>query len=80
MARPIPEKNKTVKVRSTVTVLGLNPGQIAEIDDTKQVRDLIAGGLLVLIVSKSDLAPKALAPAPAPTPETVLVEDDPIED
>lgn len=56
MARPLPIKNKTVKVRSTVTVLGLNPGQIAEIDDTQQVRDLIAGGLLVLIVSKGEIA------------------------
>jgi hypothetical protein len=67
MARYVPEKNKTVKVRSTVNVIGLTPGQIAEVDDTKQVRDLISGGLLVLLVNRTEIA------KPAPTP--VVVED-----
>lgn len=72
MARPIPEKRKTVKVRSTVSVLGLNAGQIAEIDDTKQVRDLIGGGLLVLLVDVNEIAPKKVAaPKPAPIEKAV---------
>lgn len=75
MARALPEKNKTVKVRSTVNVLGLNSGQIAEIDDTKAVRDLIAAGLLVLLVDKTETKP---APKPVIV-ETVEETTDTIE-
>lgn len=71
MARPIPEKRKTVKVQSTVNILGLTPGQIVEIDDTQQVRDLVGAGLLVLVMTKAEFA-KHSAPAPAPAP---VVED-----
>lgn len=52
MARTTPTKSKTVTVQSGVNVGGLTPGQIAEVDDTQQVRDLIEGGLWTLVVKK----------------------------
>jgi|GEM_PF-3831744 len=74
MARPLPVKTKTVKVRSNVNVGGLTPGQFAEVDDNKYARDLIATGLWTLLVDK---AAPASAPAPAPAP---AVEEAPVTD
>jgi hypothetical protein len=62
MAIPIPYKGKTVKVRSNVTTGGMEPGQIAEVDDTTYTRNLIAAELWTLILTADELA--ALKPAP----------------
>ena len=62
MVIPIPYKGKTVKVNSTVTTGGLEPGQIAEVDDTSYTRGLILAGLWTLILTADELA--ALKPAP----------------
>jgi hypothetical protein len=55
---------KTVKVRSSVHVVGLAPGEEAEIDDTDEVRSLIKRGLLTLLVpAKAPKVQSAYAPA-----------------
>lgn len=41
-----------VKVRSTINVLGLKPGQEAEIDLTEVTRDLLRAGYLLLLRPK----------------------------
>lgn len=53
MARTLPVKGKTVKIRSNVNIAGLRPGQMAEVDDTQKTRDLISAGLWTLLVTKS---------------------------
>lgn len=77
MARQIPVKNKTVKVRSNVNVLGLAPGQMAEVDDDARTRGLIEAGLWTLLVEKAVAAAAALAaePVPAPTVEEIVIEE-----
>lgn len=44
----------TVKVKATVTMFGLNPGQEAEIDLDERVRALIKAGYLILLRPKTD--------------------------
>lgn len=39
-----------VKVRATVTILGLSPGEEVEIELTELVRSLLRAGLLVALV------------------------------
>lgn len=55
MARPLPYKGKTVKVRSNVNTGGMEPGQIAEVDDTSYTRGLIAAGLWTLLLTTAEL-------------------------
>lgn len=52
----MPIKSKTVKIVSMVNVAGLQPGQMAEVDDTTQTRDLIAAGLWTLLVSSDEIS------------------------
>lgn len=54
MARPLPYKGKTVKVRSNVTTGGMEPGQIAEVDDTSFTRGLVSAGLWTLILTPEE--------------------------
>lgn len=42
----------TVKVRATVNVIGLRPGQEAEISDNDLTRSLLRAGLLLLLKPK----------------------------
>lgn len=53
MARTV--KSKTLKVQSGVNAGGLTPGKIAEVEDTAQVRGLIAAGLWTLLVTEAEL-------------------------
>lgn len=56
MARTIPFRGKTVKVRSTANVGGLTPGQIAEVDDTSYTRGLVSAGLWTLLITTEEEA------------------------
>jgi hypothetical protein len=54
---------KTIRVRAVVGILGLRPGQIADVDHTKQVRALLGRGLVEEVVTET-AAPVPAEPAP----------------
>jgi len=72
MARPVPTKTKTVKIRSNANIGVLAPGQIAEVEYSQKARDLIESGLWTLLVAPQE-AKTFSAPAPKP-----VVEDEPV--
>lgn len=63
-------KPKTVKVISAITVGGLQPGQIAEVDDGQQTRDLIEAGFWTMLVESGTAAAAIAAPVDTPVPFT----------
>lgn len=66
-------KPKTVKVISAITVGGLQPGQIAEVDDGQQTRDLIEAGFWTMLV-ESGTAAAAVIAAPVDTSVPLATE------
>lgn len=63
-------KPKTVKVISAITVGGLQPGQIAEVEDGQQTRNLIEAGFWTMLV-ESGTAAAAAAVIAAPVDTSV---------
>lgn len=75
----MPIKSKTVKIVSMVTVAGLQPGQMAEVDDTAQTRDLIAAGLWTLLVSPEEVSALPETPVTVAAKTVAAKESAPIE-
>lgn len=67
-------KPKTVKVISAITVGGLQPGQIAEVEDGQQTRNLIEAGFWTMLVESGTAAAAAVIAAPVDTSVPLATE------
>jgi hypothetical protein len=59
----LPFKGKTVKVRANITTAGMEPGQMAEVDDNSKTRAFIESEIWTMLLTSDEYAALTAPPA-----------------
>jgi hypothetical protein len=69
----LPFRGKTVKIRANITTAGMEPGQMAEVDDNAKTRAFISAGIWTMLLTQTEY--DALQPKSRGTAKVVPVEE-----